>query len=65
MNTVVHVRVRRQGGLGAVRRRLRPVVPHALRGPRQGRAAPRRRLRVRLVRALAAPLGLTGYWRAF
>lgn len=42
---------RQGGGLGAVRRRLRPVVPHALRRPQPRRAARRRRLRVRRLRA--------------
>lgn len=46
----------RQGsGLGAVRRRLRPVVPHALRGPGARGAARRRRVRVRRLRGAEGP----------
>lgn len=41
---------RQRSGLGAVRRRLRPVVPHALRGAGARRAARRRRVRVRRLR---------------
>lgn len=48
----------RQGsGLGAVRRRLRPVVPHALRRAGAWRAARGRRVRVRRVRGAAEDQG--------
>lgn len=48
----------RQGsGLGAVRRRLRPMVPHALRGPGPRGPSRRRRVRVRRLRGAAEDEG--------